>query len=41
MKGVSARMMRANAKGAQAAQNQVVFLENFFDELLRKVPTGK
>ena len=26
---------------AQAAQNHVIFLENFFDELRRRVPTGK
>ena len=29
------------AKASQKAQNQVIFLENFFDELRRKVPTGK
>jgi len=30
-----------DAQGSQAAQNHVVFLMNFFDELRRKVPTGK
>jgi len=34
-------VMPAEAKGAQEPQNHVVFLENFFDELRRKVPTGK
>ena len=33
--------MPAEATDAQQAQNQVVFLMNFFDELGRKVPTGK
>jgi hypothetical protein len=33
--------MPAEAKEAQEAQNHVVFLENFLDELRRKVPTGK
>jgi hypothetical protein len=31
----------AEAKGLQEAQNHVVFLENFLDELRRKVPVGK
>jgi hypothetical protein len=26
---------------AQKAQNQVIFLENFFDEVRRRVPIGK
>jgi len=26
---------------AQQAQNHVIFLENFFDEVRRRVPTGK
>lgn len=29
------------AKGTQEAQNHVVFLLNFFDELRRRVPLGK
>ena len=29
------------ATEAQQAQNQVIFLENFFYELRRKAPTGK
>jgi len=29
------------AAEAQRGQNHVVFLENFFDELRRKVPVGK
>ena len=33
--------MPAEASEAQQAQNQVVFIEKFFDELRRKVPTGK
>jgi len=36
-----ALMPAAESKGAQAAQNHVVFLENFFDELRRKMPVGK
>ena len=39
-KRIVALMPAAEAKGAQAAQNHVVFLENF-DELRRKVPVGK
>jgi serine/threonine-protein kinase len=31
----------AEATEAQQAQNQVIFLENFFDELRRKAPVGK
>jgi hypothetical protein len=33
--------MPTNPKGEQEAQNHVVFLEIFFDELRRKVPVGK
>ena len=33
--------MPAEAPEDQKAQNQVIFLENFFDELRRRVPTGK
>jgi hypothetical protein len=40
-KRVVALMPATEAKGAQEAQNYVVFLENFFDELRRKVPVGK
>ena len=36
-----ALMPAAESKGTQEAQNHVVFLQNFFDELRRKVPTGK
>jgi hypothetical protein len=34
-------MPTTEAKGEPEAQNHVVFLENFFDELRRKVPLGK
>jgi serine/threonine-protein kinase len=34
-------LMPANDKSSQEAQNHVTFLENFFDELRRRVPTGK
>ncbi len=37
---IVALMPAAEAKGAQVAQNHVVFLLNFFDELRRKVPLG-
>jgi hypothetical protein len=40
-KRVVALMPSSEAKGAPEAQNHVVFLENFFDELRRKVPVGK
>jgi hypothetical protein len=44
-KGIVALMPAAENKGAQEAQNHqehnVVFLENFLDELRRKVPVGK
>jgi hypothetical protein len=33
--------MPVDTADAQKAQNQVIFLENFSDELQRKVPTGK
>jgi hypothetical protein len=33
--------MPAEGQEAQRAQSHVIFLENFFDELQRKVPTGK
>jgi hypothetical protein len=33
--------MPAAAPGAEQAQNQVVFLLNFADELRRKAPVGK
>lgn len=36
-----AALVPANAPGAQSAPNQVIFLENFFDELRRGVPAGK
>jgi hypothetical protein len=34
-------LMPVDAPGAQTAPNQVIFLENFFDELRRRVPPGK
>jgi hypothetical protein len=34
-------LMPVDTPGAQQAQNHVVFLENFIDELQRKVPVGK
>jgi hypothetical protein len=40
-KHIVALIEETKAKGAQEAQNQVVFLENFLDELRRKVPVGK
>jgi serine/threonine protein kinase/Tol biopolymer transport system component len=36
-----AALMPAETPQAQMAQNHVIFLENFFDELRRRVPTGK
>ena len=33
--------MSVETAEAQKAQNQVAFLENFFDEVRRKVPVGK
>jgi len=35
-----AALMPAGGEGEQAAQNHVVFLMNFFDELRRRVPAG-
>ena len=40
-KRIAVLMSAAESKEAQEAQNQVVFLENFLDELQRKVPVGK
>jgi serine/threonine protein kinase len=40
-KRIAALMPATEAKGAPETQNQVVFLENFIDELQRKVPVGK
>ena len=40
-KRIVALMPASEDKGSQEAQNHVVFLENFFDELRRKVPVGK
>jgi serine/threonine-protein kinase len=40
-KRIAALMPAAESKESQEAQNHVVFIENFFDELRRKVPTGK
>jgi serine/threonine protein kinase/Tol biopolymer transport system component len=34
-------LMPVEAAEAQKAQNQVIFLENFFDEVRRRVPIGK
>jgi serine/threonine-protein kinase len=34
-------LMPIETAEAQKAQNQVIFLENFFDEVRRKVPVGK
>jgi serine/threonine protein kinase/Tol biopolymer transport system component len=34
-------LMPVETAEAQKAQNQVIFLENFFDEVRRKVPVGK
>jgi hypothetical protein len=36
-----ALMAATEATGAQEAQNHVVFLESFTEELQRKVPEGK
>ncbi|HEV2200624.1 MAG TPA: protein kinase [Bryobacteraceae bacterium] len=36
-----AALMPAEGQEGQKAQNHVIFLENFFDELRRKVPAGK
>jgi hypothetical protein len=40
-KRIVALMPAAEAKGTQEAQNHLVFLMNFFDELGRRVPAGK
>ncbi|MGP8247084.1 MAG: hypothetical protein ACLQVN_21520 [Bryobacteraceae bacterium] len=40
-KRIAALLPAAEIKGAAEAKNHVVFLENFFDELRRKVPPGK
>jgi hypothetical protein len=34
-------LMPAEAPKAQPAQNHVIFLQNFFDEVRRRVPPGK
>jgi hypothetical protein len=36
-----AALMPAEATETQKARNHIIFLENFFDELRRKVPVGK
>ena len=36
-----AALMPVDAPEEQKAQTHVIFLENFFDELRRRVPTGK
>jgi hypothetical protein len=36
-----AALMPVDTSEGQKAQNHVIFLENFFDELRRKVPVGK
>ena len=36
-----AALMPVEGQEAQKAQNHLIFLENFFDELRRKVPVGK
>lgn len=36
-----AALMPAEAAAQPQAQNHVIFLENFFDELRRRVPAGK
>jgi hypothetical protein len=36
-----AALMPAETVEGQKAQNHVIFLENFFDEVRRKVPVGK
>ena len=40
-KRIVALMPATEAKESQEAQNHVVFLMNFFDELRRKVPASK
>jgi hypothetical protein len=34
-------LMPADTAEAQKPQNHVIFLENFFDDVRRKVPVGK
>ena len=34
-------LMPVQAPETQKAENHVIFLENFFDELRRRVPAGK
>jgi hypothetical protein len=41
IKRIVALMSATESEGSQEAQNRVVFPENFFDELWRKVPAGK
>jgi hypothetical protein len=36
-----AALMPAEAPEDQEAQNHVIFLQNFFDEVRRRVPVGK
>ena len=36
-----AAMMPVEAPDAQRAQSHVIFLENFFDDVRRKVPVGR
>jgi eukaryotic-like serine/threonine-protein kinase len=40
-KRIKALMPASEGKGSPEVQNRVVFLENFFDELRRRVPVGK
>ena len=40
-KRIVALIDETKARGAHEVQNQVVFVENFFDELRRNVPVGK
>jgi len=40
-KRIVALMPNVEDKGAPVAQSHIVFLENFFDELRRRVPVGK
>ena len=39
--GLFVVFMPVEASEAQKVQNHVIFLENFFDELRRRVPVGK
>ena len=38
---IAALMPAPESRGAQRAQNHVVILEHFFDELRRRVPVGR